>query len=264
MTSKKNTPALFIGHGSPVNAIMKSSYTNTILELGLQLKSRINSIVCISAHWNTEGIYITGAKKLNTIYDFSGFHDELYEIKYSPKGNIDLALKIQALLSEFQPKIDDERGIDHGAWSVLVHMFPKADIPVIQLSLNLNFKTIDHYKAAALLKPLRKEGVLFIGSGNIVHSFFSFKKEIDAPTPDWAIDFDLKIKEALIQHNHDSIVRYRRVFGKSAKLSVPTEEHYLPLIYIAALQEEHEKIEFIYENFQNSGMSMRSFMIDDA
>ncbi|APJ03632.1 dioxygenase [Silvanigrella aquatica] len=263
MEQSQSATAMFIGHGSPLNAIIRNDYTETLAHLGRNISKNINSIVCISAHWNTEGIFITGAENLKTIYDFSGFPDELYQIKYAPKGNPKLAQEMQLLLKDYSPQIDFNRGLDHGAWSVLVHMFPKVDIPVLQLSLNLNFRTADHYKLALLLKPLRKEGILFLGTGNIVHSFFSFDQDINAPSPQWAIDFDLNIKKALIERDHNSIIRYRRIFGRSAKLSVPTEEHYLPLLYIIALQEEAESVNFIYEKFQNSGMSMRSFTLNN-
>ena len=141
-------------------------------------------------------------------------------------------------------------------------MFPLADIPTVLLSLNLDFKLSQHYDVGKLLKPLREQGVLIIGSGNIVHSFFSFHEDLNAPSPDWAIDFDQKIKNALMNKNHDEIIKYRRLFGRSAKLSVPTDEHYLPLLYISALQNENDTLTFIYEKFQNSGMSMRSFIYE--
>ncbi|WP_338637656.1 class III extradiol ring-cleavage dioxygenase [Spirobacillus cienkowskii] len=254
-------PLIFIGHGSPKNAILENNYVKKIKHFGKTLIQNVNTIVCISAHWNTEGVWISGAEKLNTIYDFSGFPEDLYKIKYEPKGNKELALKIKNMLLDYEVSIDEKRGIDHGAWSVLMHLYPDARIPVIQLSLNLNFKTADHYKMAQLLKPLRNEGILFIGSGNIVHSFFSFSPEENAATPDWARDFDNNIKTALKNRDHNSIIRYRRIFGKNAKKSVPTEEHFLPLIYIIGLQEKEENVNFIYEEFQNASMSMLSFII---
>ena len=259
MSSKM--PLIFIGHGSPENAILENNYVKKIKQFGKTLIQNVNTIVCISAHWNTEGVWTSGADKLNTIYDFSGFPEDLYKIKYEPKGNKELALKIKNMLLDYEVSIDEKRGIDHGAWSVLMHLYPDARIPVIQISLNLNFKTVDHYKMAQLLKPLRDEGILFIGSGNIVHSFFSFSPEENAVTPDWAKDFDNNIKTALKNQDHNSIIRYRRIFGKNAKKSVPTEEHFLPLIYIIGLQEKEENVNFIYEEFQNASMSMASFII---
>jgi 4,5-DOPA dioxygenase extradiol len=160
-------------------------------------------------------------------------------------------------LSQYDPKIDAKRGIEHGAWSILIHLFPHYDIPVLQLSLNLDFKLQQHYEIRSLLKPIREEGVLIIGSG-----IFAFSEEINAESPDWAIEFDHSIKKALIEKNHETIIKYRRLFGKSAKLSVPTDEHYIPLIYIIGLQNEKDQIRFIYEKFQNSGMSMRSFILE--
>ncbi|KAB8040895.1 4,5-DOPA dioxygenase extradiol [Silvanigrella paludirubra] len=262
MKNKSTLPCLFIAHGSPLNAILQNEYTETLQFIGNELKPLVKSILCISAHWRTEGVYISGAEKLSTIYDFSGFPEELYKINYNPNGNIELTNKIFSLLSKYNPKIDAKRGIDHGAWSILIHLFPHYDIPVVQLSLNLDFKLQQHYEISSLLKPLREEGVLIIGSGNIVHSFFAFSDEKNAESPDWAIEFDHTIKKALIEKNHETIIKYRRLFGKSAKLSVPTEEHYIPLLYIIGLQQEKDKIRFIYEKFQNSGMSMRSFILE--
>ncbi len=153
----------------------------------------------------------------------------------------------------------EKRPIDHGAWSVLNHLFPKADIPVVQLSCNLNFKTSEHYKMAELLKPLREKDILILGSGNIVHSFYAYNPEEKTPPPDWAVEFDDKIKEALLNHDHETIIRYRRIFGKIGKISVPTEDHYIPLLYALGAQTPKEKITFLHEGFQNGAMSMRSF-----
>ena len=254
------TPCLFVAHGSPMNAIQKNDYTLKLNEIGNSLKQKVKAIICFSAHWQTEGLFISGADKLKTIYDFSGFPDELYKINYTPSGDNDLTNKVKNVLENFQPRIDNQRGIDHGAWSVLTHLFPKADIPVVLVSQNLDFKLSQHYAIGETLKLLRNEGILFIASGNIVHSFFSYSEDVSAVSPDWAIDFDSKIKEALISKDHNSIIRYRRIYGKSAKLSVPTEEHFIPLLYILGLRNEQDHLTFFYEKFQNSGMSMRSFL----
>nr|BFD32366.1 4,5-DOPA dioxygenase extradiol [Pigmentibacter ruber] len=256
-----NTPCLFIAHGSPMNAIGKTDFSIKLNEIGNSLKNKINAIVCFSAHWRTEGLFISGANSLRTIYDFSGFPNELSNIVYTPQGSPGLAKRVKAELKDFSPILDDNRGIDHGAWSILIHLFPLADIPVVLISQNLDFKLTQHYEIGKILRPLRDENILFIGSGNIVHSFFSFSPDISAPTPDWAIFFDEKIKNALENKDHNTILRYRRLFGKSAKLAVPTEEHFIPLLYIIGLESESDQIEFFYDKFQNSSMSMRSFIL---
>ncbi len=255
------TPCLFVAHGSPMNAIQQNDYTIKLNEIGNNLKEKTKAIICFSAHWQTEGLYISGAEQLKTIYDFSGFPQELYKINYSPKGDQELTVKVKNILENYQAQIDYQRGIDHGAWSILTHLFPKADIPVVLISQNLNFKLAEHYAIGEALKLLRNEGILFIASGNIVHSFFSYSEDIAAPSPDWALDFDSKMKEAIITKDHNSIIRYRRIYGKSAKLSVPTEEHFIPLLYILGLRNEFDNLNFFYEKFQNSGMSMRSFLL---
>ena len=258
---KTNTPCLFIAHGSPMNAIEKSDFSTKLNELGNLLKNSITSIVCFSAHWRTEGLFISNSQNLKTIYDFSGFPSELSNIVYSPPGNPELAERLKNELKDFTPILDERRGIDHGAWSILIHLFPLADIPVVLISQNLNFKLNQHYEIGKILSPFRKEKILFIGSGNIVHSFFSFSQDISAHTTEWATSFDEKIKNALENKDHNTILKYRRLFGKNAKLSVPTEEHFIPLLHIIGLEAESDRIVFIYEKFQNSSMSMRSFML---
>lgn len=257
----KRAPTMFVGHGSPMNSIANNIYTQSLFQIGENLKNKINAILCISAHWQTEGIYVSASQNQKIIYDFSGFPDELYKVKYPAPGSEDLAKKVTILLSDQNAKLDYIRGLDHGCWCVLKHMFPKADIPTVQLSLNLNFRTKDHYSVASQLKSLREEGILILGSGNIVHSFYSFNPNENADPPEWGIEFDSKIKLALINNDHDSIIQYRKIFGKIAKLSVPTDEHYLPILYTIALQQEEEKVQFIYEGFQNSSFSMRSLII---
>ncbi|WGL59685.1 class III extradiol ring-cleavage dioxygenase [Pigmentibacter sp. JX0631] len=257
----ENTPCLFIAHGSPMNAIEKSDFSIKLNEIGNSLKNNISSIVCFSAHWRTEGLFISHSHKLKTIYDFSGFPSELSNVVYSPPGNPDLAERLKNELKDFAPILDEKRGIDHGAWSILIHLFPSADIPVVLISQNLDLKLNQHYEIGKILRPFRNEKILFIGSGNIVHSFFSFSQDISAPSPEWATSFDEKIKSALENKDHNTIIKYRRIFGKNAKLSVPTEEHFIPLLYIIGLESDTDQIEFLYEKFQNSSMSMRSFML---
>ena len=259
---KKLLPALFIAHGSPMNIIANNDFTKSISSYAEKIKPHIKSILCISAHWQSEGVKVTGANRLETIYDFSGFPEELSQIKYNPIGNEGLTNEVYSLLKDFKPEIDKKRGIDHGAWSVLHHMFPKADIPYVQLSCNLDFRTSEHYAMAKQLAPLREKGVLIIGSGNIVHSFYAYDAEDKTPPPDWAVEFDDKIKEALLKNDHETIIRYRRIFGKIGKVSVPTEDHYIPFLYAIGVQKPDEKIKFIYEGFQNGAMSMRSFEVD--
>lgn len=257
-------PCAFFGHGSPMNIIAKNEYTQTLKSFGQKIKNQITSILCISAHWQTEGVFVTGSQQYKTIYDFSGFPESLYQVQYNAPGLPSLAKSVSLCLKDYHAEIHPTRGLDHGTWSVLVHLFPEADIPVVQLSCNLNFKTSEHYEMGKLLRSFREQGVFIMGSGNIVHSFYEYDEDEKYPAPVWAIEFDAMMKECLLKKDHLSIQRYRRLYGKNAKLSVPTEDHFVPLLYPLALQSDKETTKFIYEGFQNGAMSMRSFAFGES
>jgi 4,5-DOPA dioxygenase extradiol len=251
-------PLVFIGHGSPMNVVQQNDFTWSLSALGKQVR-RPSCILCISAHWETEGTFVTGADHPKQIYDFYGFPDELYEIRYSPHGSLETANRISAL---GPIALSTHWGIDHGSWAVLKHIYPLHDIPVIQLSLDATKNEQEHFALASLLLPLRSEGVLIIGSGNIVHNLrlMSWQQFGEEPF-DWARTFDLQVKEALEKGDNDPLVRYDARDRDAADRSVPTNEHYLPLLYIAALRQKGEEIEFIHEGFQHRSVSMRSFLV---
>ena len=258
-------PALFIGHGSPMNAIANNDYTKSLTNLGRGLP-KPNAILVVSAHWLTQGTYSTCMEKPRTIHDFYGFPDELYSIEYPSPGAPNYA-KIATKLSNGQIRCDNEWGLDHASWSVLRHMYPKADIPVFELSLDYSFNEWQskplryHYRLASQLAELRTEGVLIIGSGNIVHNLRVIDFEnVDAEPYDWAVEFDEKIKNDLIHENHGALLDCESK-GISTSYAVPTLDHYLPMIYVVALQAKNEPLKFIYEGFQNRSISMRSFQI---
>lgn len=255
----KKMPVLFIGHGSPMNAILDNAYTKAICK-SIENIPKPEAILVISAHWETNGTYITASDAPKQIYDFYGFPEELYNIKYAPTGAKKYAEMVEEELSNSNVMLTEEWGLDHGAWSVLTHMYPKADIPVFQMSLNKLGDENYHYNLGRKLSALREKGILIIGSGDIVHNLRIMNYEMDAEPFDWATEFDNYISEAIVNRVHNNIISYENM-GKTAKLSVPTKEHYLPLLYIAGLQEEADEVKFIYKGIQHSSMSMTSIQI---
>lgn len=256
----KKLPALFIGHGSPMNAILDNSYTRALKKFADKIE-RPKAILVVSAHWQTRGTYITYKDEPTQIYDFYGFPKQLYDIKYEPKNCKKYSKIILEELKDENIKPTNDWGLDHAAWAVLVHMYPKADIPVIEMSLNILLDEESHYNLGKKLYKLREKGILVIGSGNIVHNLMKFKEKIDAEPFNWAIAFDKYISDAIINKQHDKLVNYKSV-GRAAQLAVPTDEHYLPLLYVLAMQQENDSIEFEYEGIQNGSMSMRCIKIE--
>ncbi len=258
-------PVLFIGHGSPLNIISRNDFIDSLVRLGKNLPEP-EAIMVISAHWLTNGTQVSCTEKPGTIYDFYGFPDELYAIEYPSPGSPYYArLLTESVKSRI--KCNNDRGLDHASWAILKHMYPDADIPVFEMSLDYSFnewhpKPLQyHYDLASELAELRKRGVLIIGSGNIVHNLGLIDfHDIDAKPYEWAVEFDEKVKLDLINKNHEDLINYGRM-GRSASLAVPTLDHYLPMIYVIALQEKNEPLKFTYEGFQNGSISMRCFQI---
>jgi 4,5-DOPA dioxygenase extradiol len=250
-------PALFVGHGSPTNAIEDNEFSGAWTEMGRSVP-RPKAILCISAHWETKGAQVTAMAKPKTIHDFQGFRRELYEIKYPAPGSPSLAQRVRDLISAVPVGMDADWGLDHGSWSVLRHMFPEADIPTVQLSLKHAQAPAFHYRLGQELRPLREEGVLIIGSGNIVHNLRTIVWQDTAF--DWALEFDDTIRRLIEQRDHSTLMQYESL-GPVARLSVPTNEHYLPMLYILALQDAKEDLSFSTEKVTLGSISMRSFRI---
>jgi 4,5-DOPA dioxygenase extradiol len=244
-------PVLFIGHGSPMNAIEDNEFTTGWSAIAAAIP-KPKSILCISAHWMSEGTAATGMEKPKTIHDFYGFPDELYSMEYKAAGSKALAARAKGLVKSQKVSIDSEWGLDHGTWSVLVRMYPKADVPVVQLSLNAYLDPKKHFEIGKELSQLRKEGVLILGSGNIVHNLMLMRMQ-GAPY-DWAVEFDKFAKGRLERQDFDSLINYDS--EKSSRLAVPTNEHYLPLLYAAGASES-EKPRFFNEKMCYASLSMR-------
>ncbi len=260
-TQTPNTmPALFVGHGNPMNAIEENAFSRAWREAAAAMP-RPRAILCVSAHWETEGAFVTAMAQPKTIHDFYGFPGELYEVQYPAPGSPELAERVRDLVGSTAVRLDDgySWGLDHGAWSVLRRMYPRADIPVVQLSLDRTQHPRFHYDLASELLPLRHEGVLIVGSGNIVHNLRLLQWDADRPYP-WAAGFDRQAAELILAGEHDRLVAYPAL-GEAARLSIPTNEHYLPLLYALALQQPDEPVAFFAEGLVYGSISMRSLRI---
>ena len=253
-------PALFVGHGNPMNAIEETVYA-AAWRAAAATVPRPESILCISAHWETEGAFVTAMEHPKTIHDFYGFPDALNQVQYPAPGSPELAERVRSLVSSTAVRLDDGYawGLDHGAWSVLRRMYPQADIPTVQLSLDRTQHPRFHYELGRELHALRQEGVLIVGSGNIVHNLRLLQWNAAEPFP-WAVEFDTLVEELILSGEHDRLVAYPAL-GEAARLSIPTNEHFLPLLYILALQQPGEPVSFFGEGLPLGSISMRSLRI---
>jgi 4,5-DOPA dioxygenase extradiol len=253
-------PVLFIGHGHPINAILDNDFTQTLARLGERLV-KPSAIMVVSAHWQTRGTLVSTNPHPKAIYDFKGLDERLFQIKYEPDGCPKFAKDV--IESARQNRIQEAQamGLDHGAWTVLKHIYPKADVPVFQLSLDSGLSTGTHFQLASELKRMREKGVLIIGSGNVVHNLRMIDwKDINAKTLDWAVDFDELVKRKLNGRDFQSLIDYQS-FGDISQMAHPTNEHFLPMLYALGLAGEKEGIKYLFEGFQFGSASMRSFQI---
>jgi 4,5-DOPA dioxygenase extradiol len=255
-------PVLFVGHGSPVYAIEDNHWSRGFRALPSLIR-KPSAILTISAHWFTDGTLITGNEKPITIHDFFGFPRELNEVQYSAPGNLDLGLRIKGLIGEDVAEITEEWGLDHGTWSVLRWMYPKADVPVVQLSINRNLSMLQHFELAKSLAPLRDEDVLIIGSGNITHNLRDIMVRMqtgDLSIPNWAAKFDRKLKDILEARDTQALLELWPN-SDDARRAHPTPDHFLPIIYTYATTDSRDVVRFPIEGFDRSS-SMRAIMYD--
>lgn len=257
-TSNMAMPALFIGHGSPMNAIQENSFTKMLNKI-VDTFPAPKAILVISAHWMTRGTYVLGMDKPKTIHDFYGFPEELYRVEYPALGAPALAQDVCSLIKGTSVQIDSsEWGLDHGTWAVIRHMYPKANIPVIQLSLDMTKPAEYHYKLGQELQSLREKGVLILGSGNIVHNLRMIKWDTGARPYDWALEFDEWSKKNLEARNVNAFLKEFNT-TEAGRLSVPTPDHYYPMLYILGAGLAKDELRFDYEEMQNASISMRAF-----
>jgi 4,5-DOPA dioxygenase extradiol len=263
LSSTERMPVLFLGHGSPMNAIEENEFVAGFRKIGREIPTP-NAVLCVSAHWETKGTFVTAMETPRTIHDFGGFPQALFDVQYPAPGNPPLAKETQGLVTKTQVGLDEKWGLDHGAWSVIKHLYPNADVPVIQLSLDYRQPPQYHYELAQQLSSLRKKGVLIIGSGNMVHNLglIAWNKLNGIEYGyDWAIEASEKMKNYILSGDHEHLVHFRTQ-GKAFDLAIPTPEHYLPLLYTVALQEKDENATLFNDKPVAGSLTMTSVKID--
>ncbi|MBX2909747.1 MAG: 4,5-DOPA dioxygenase extradiol [Chitinophagales bacterium] len=254
-------PVLFLGHGSPMNAIEENEFVTGFRSIVKEIP-KPNAILCVSAHWETKGTFVTAMQNPPTIHDFGGFPKELFAVQYPAPGSPDLAKQTKSLISKTEVGLDDKWGLDHGAWSVIKHLYPNADIPVIQMSIDYSQTPQYHYELAQQIKSLREKGVLIIGSGNIVHNLgkVEWRRLNETFGYDWAIEANDKMKKFILDGNHKELINFRSQ-GKAFDLAIPTPEHYLPLLYSLAMQEKNEEVKLFNDKAVAGALTMTSLKI---
>jgi 4,5-DOPA dioxygenase extradiol len=255
MDMSKLMPVIFFGHGNPMNALNRNVYSEGWVRIGANIP-RPKAILAVSAHWYIRNTLVTAMSAPPTIHDFGGFPPELYQVRYPAPGDPALARRVQALLGPASVDLDEQWGLDHGTWSVLCHAFPRADVPVVQLSIDRTQPAAFHYEIGKRLAPLREEGILIVGSGNLVHNLHTYAWGQHPVEPfDWAVRFENRVRELLLTADDRPLVSYQTL-GPDATLAVPTPDHYLPLLYVIALRGKSERISFPVEGVDGGSVSM--------
>ncbi|MDD5322190.1 MAG: 4,5-DOPA dioxygenase extradiol [Methylococcales bacterium] len=267
LNSTEPMPVLFIGHGSPMNAIEDNEFTKAWREVA-KILPKPRAILCISAHWETRGTQVTAMEKPRTIHDFGGFPRALNEVQYSAPGSPWLAQEVKDTMKKIKVGLDQHWGFDHGCWIILMQMFPAADIPVIQLSLDYTRQAPEHYALAKELAPLRQKGILILGSGNIVHNLSRLvvtgndSGDLNKPFElDWAVEANELFKRLINENRHPELAHYQSL-GNAARLAVPTPEHFLPMLYVLALKQENETVIYFNDQAVGASLTMTSLIID--
>ncbi len=255
-------PVLFVGHGSPMNALEDNEFVREWQRLGRDI-AKPTAILCISAHWETRGTHVTAMQMPPTIHDFGGFPQALFDVQYPAPGSPELANQTRQAITKTEVELDYKWGIDHGAWSVVRHMYPNADIPLVEMSLDYGKSPQYHYELAKELATLRNKGVLIIGSGNIVHNLRMMAWD-KAHEPeygfDWALQANDTIKQLVVDHRHDELTHYPTL-GKEVQLAIPSPDHFLPLLYALALQDNDEPLSFFNDKAVMGSLTMTSLRI---
>lgn len=257
----KKMPVLFLGHGSPMNAIEENEFVTEFRNIS-KVIPKPNAILCISAHWETKGTFVTAMENPTTIHDFGGFPQELFNVQYPAPGSPQLAKETKSLITTTDVGLDDKWGLDHGAWSVIRHLYPNADIPVIQMSIDYSKGPQFHYELARQIKSLREKGVLIIGSGNMVHNLrmVAWRQLNENFGFDWAIEANEKMKKHILSGDHNPLINFRSQ-GKAFDLAIPTPEHYLPLLYSLALKDEKDEVSLFNDKAVAGSLTMTSVRI---
>jgi 4,5-DOPA dioxygenase extradiol len=248
-------PAIFLGHGNPMNALLRNLYTEAWRRLGETIP-RPRAVLAVSAHWYVPEVGVTVTTAPRTIHDFGGFPRELYQVQYPAPGDPDLARHVQQMLAPIPVRLDESWGLDHGTWAVLCHVYPAADVPVVQLSIDERQPASFHYEVGKRLATLRDEGVLIVGSGNLVHNLHAYAwGRHDVEPFDWAVRFEEQARAMLVAGEHEGLVDYERL-GRDAVLSIPTPDHFLPLLYVIATRQQDDQVTFPVEGVDGGAVSM--------
>jgi len=253
-------PLLFVGHGSPMNAIEETEFTKGWKKAADELP-KPKAIICVSAHWQTKGTFLTAMEKPKTIHDFYGFPKELFDVQYPAPGSLALAEQAKNIIQKTEAQLDETWGLDHGCWSVVKQMYPDADVPVIEMSMDYTQSPQWHYELAKDLASLRKKGILIIGSGNLVHNLGMMNWSSPDKGFDWAEEANQKIKELVLKDDHQQLENYNSI-SRAMQLSVPTPEHFLPLLYVLGLKEKEEQVSFFNDKTVYGSISMTSLLIN--
>src|SRR5690242_3505173 len=253
-------PAIFFGHGNPMNAVLENGYTEAWRAIGNRI-ARPKAVLAISAHWFVPETGVTVSTAPRTIHDFGGFPRELYQVQYPAPGDPDLARRVQQMLAPLPVSLDRAWGLDHGTWSVLRHVYPEAGVPVVQLSIDETQPASVHFEIGRKLAPLREEGILIVGSGNLVHNLHAYAWGRHVADPyDWAVRFETRAKEILLAGEYRSLIDYEKL-GREALLSIPTPDHYLPLLYVTATSRQRDLITFPVEGVDGGSISMLAVQV---
>ena len=261
MSKTAKMPVLFLGHGSPMNAIEENEFVTGFRNIAKEIP-KPNAILCVSAHWETKGTFVTAMQNPPTIHDFGGFPKELFAVQYPAPGSPDLAKVTKTLITKTEVGLDDKWGLDHGAWSVIKHLYPNANIPVIQMSIDYSQTPQYHYELAQQIKSLREKGVLIIGSGNMVHNLglVEWKRLKETFGYDWALEANEKMKKYIQSGDHKQLINFRSQ-GKAFDLAIPTPEHYLPLLYSLALKDDKDNVSLFNDKAVAGSLTMTSVKI---
>ena len=256
----ESMPAIFFGHGNPMNAIRTNEWTEGWANLGGTI-SRPRAVLCVSAHWYLPATQVTAMTAPRTIHDFGGFPRELYEVKYPAPGDPELALQIQEMLFPLPVDLDQAWGLDHGTWSVLTHVFPEADVPIVQLSIDETQPASFHFQLGQRLTALRDEQILIVGSGNLVHNLHTYAWGKHSPEPyDWAVRFETLAKDLMARGELDPLINYENL-GRDALLAIPTPDHYLPLLYVLGTKRQEDAISFPVQGVDGGSISMLAIRV---
>ena len=248
-------PAIFFGHGNPMNALQRNDWTAAWTNIGATIQRPL-AVLCISAHWYLPATLVTAMTAPRTIHDFGGFPKELYQVQYPARGDAKLARRVQEVFAPLPVGLDNSWGLDHGTWSVLMHVFPDADVPVVQLSIDETQPPEFHFELGKRLTPLRDEGILIVGSGNLVHNLHTYAWGRHMPEPyDWAVRFETTARELMLSGEFEPLIEYDSL-GRDAVLSIPTPDHYLPLLYVIATKRDEDVVSFPVEGVDGGSVSM--------